>query len=233
MAAAAPVGAAQQASARKQKYRQWSASSSSLVSRPPPGFAAVERGVFRSFPPLKASVPFLRRRGVATVAVLSAEAVPPDSRSAVASAGAVLVNLGAAAWTGDAAWRPVNETLLKEAVELALSEAAHPLLLVAPPPGHETAAVVGCLRRLQGWGMSAVLEEYRRFTGSRALPTVERDIECFDLALVSGVPRAPRWFAPEPEGGDRDGGGLDFWRDPERRWRLASPPDGDGGPDAS
>ena len=32
---------------------------------------------------------------------------------------------------------------------------------------HRTGTVIGCLRKLQHWNLSAILEEYRRFAGPK------------------------------------------------------------------
>ena len=32
---------------------------------------------------------------------------------------------------------------------------------------HRTGTVIGCLRKLQNWNLSAILEEYRRYAGPK------------------------------------------------------------------
>ncbi|KAI3880066.1 hypothetical protein MKX03_003887, partial [Papaver bracteatum] len=36
---------------------------------------------------------------------------------------------------------------------------------------HRMGCVIGCLRKMQKWCLPAVLEEYQRYTGAKAMPT--------------------------------------------------------------
>lgn len=45
--------------------------------------------------------------------------------------------------------------------------------------------VVGCFRKLQKWNLTSILEEYRRFAGSKGRILNEQFIELFDIDLVS------------------------------------------------
>jgi tyrosine-protein phosphatase OCA1 len=44
--------------------------------------------------------------------------------------------------------------------------------------------VVGCLRKLQRWNLSSILEEYRRYAGAKVRLLNEQFIELFDTDLV-------------------------------------------------
>lgn len=45
--------------------------------------------------------------------------------------------------------------------------------------------MVGCFRKLQKWNLTSILEEYRRFAGSKGRILNEQFIELFDIDLVS------------------------------------------------
>ena len=49
---------------------------------------------------------------------------------------------------------------------------------------HRTGTVIGCLRRLQNWSLSAIFDEFRRFTGGKSSPQHEQFIELFDTELI-------------------------------------------------
>ena len=54
-------------------------------------------------------------------------------------------------------------------------------------------AVVGCLRKIQGWHLSSIFEEYRRFAGSKVRLQNEQFIELFDTDLVTIPANPPSW----------------------------------------
>lgn len=213
----------------KQSYRAWSqAAPPSAAARPPPAFGRVERGVYRSGPPTRASVPFLARLRLSNALFLSAEHLQAEPRAALSALGVAVSAKGTRAWSPGPEWRPVNSRLLKEALEFVADARNHPVLLVCASGSHETGAVVACLRRMQGWGLTAALEEYRRFAGPRASHAVERAVECFDLGLVTvDERRQPAWLAegraadrreregPPPPGPDR-------WHEPAHRAMLVT-----------
>ena len=73
----------------------------------------------------------------------------------------------------------------------------HPVLVCCTSGIFQTAPLVGCLRRVQNWGLTAILDEYRAFAGPRGRIAHEQYIEFFDVDLVT-LPaeegRLPAWF---------------------------------------
>jgi len=73
----------------------------------------------------------------------------------------------------------------------------HPVLVCCTSGIFQTAPLVGCLRRVQNWSLTAILDEYRAFAGPRGRLTHEQYIEFFDVDLVT-LPaeegRLPAWF---------------------------------------
>ena len=49
--------------------------------------------------------------------------------------------------------------------------------------------VIACLRKLQKWSLISILEEYRRYSGSKLQQEFEQFIELFDTDLVP-IPEA-------------------------------------------
>ena len=54
--------------------------------------------------------------------------------------------------------------------------------------------LVGCLRKLQRWNLTAILEEYGRSAGSKVREANEQFIELFDTDLVSMSASRPAWL---------------------------------------
>ncbi|KAG9396138.1 hypothetical protein J8273_2490 [Carpediemonas membranifera] len=59
-----------------------------------------------------------------------------------------------------------------------------PLLLHCNSGRHRTGVVIGCLRRVMGWSMSATLAEYRMFAGRKTRLHDMHLIELFDPASI-------------------------------------------------
>ena len=73
----------------------------------------------------------------------------------------------------------------------------HPVLVCCTSGIFQTAPLVGCLRRVQNWSLTAILDEYRAFAGPKGRLTHEQYIEFFDVDLVT-LPaedgQLPAWF---------------------------------------
>ena len=93
-------------------------------------------------------------------------------------------------------WDSLTEPIITKALELIVDKGNYPMLVCCGMGRHRTGTVVGCLRRLQGWNLASVSEEYRRFTGARGgRILVELLIEGFDVLLVDIDPeKAPEWL---------------------------------------
>lgn len=93
-------------------------------------------------------------------------------------------------------WDALNEQTIKRALELIVNRENYPLLVCCGMGRHRTGTVIGCLRRLQGWNLASVSEEYRRFTGARGgRILVELLIESFDIGSVEIDPsKVPDWL---------------------------------------
>ena len=68
---------------------------------------------------------------------------------------------------GGNAWDPLTEECILEAISVIVEHCVEPLIVMCNLGRHRTGTVIGCLRRLQGWTLASVTEEYRRFAGPR------------------------------------------------------------------
>ena len=79
-----------------------------------------------------------------------------------------------------------------QGLHLLLDPQNYPLLVMCNLGRHRTGTMIGCLRKLQGWNLTSILEEYRRHAGSKFRLLNEQFIELFDCDLV---PTSGRWRA--------------------------------------
>lgn len=61
---------------------------------------------------------------------------------------------------------------------------------------HRTGCLVGCLRRLQRWCLSSILDEYQSFAGAKARVSDQNFISTFD---ISGFESQPLSFSPSSQ----------------------------------
>lgn len=165
---------------------------------PPRAFAVVEPKLFRSAVFARENFSFLRQLKLKTIMYLASEEPSKALVDFCNEEEVLFLNLGThQPYNRAGEWSPLRGDLAKEALQHLLSVDRLPLLIVCLNGVQQTSALVGCLRKLQGWSFTAIIEEHRRFgeVGSRS--TIEHFIENFDVDVVTIPPTKslPEWFA--------------------------------------
>lgn len=136
------------------------------AAMPPPLFAGVEPGVYRSAYPGPQHIAFLVQTvGIKTVLLLSIEDLQLPAKQLLT---AVETPLSVARVT-DAAWASKAEFcegLVADAFNFIFDASCHPLLLTCPTGALQTSVVVGCLRRAQRWTFSSIVHDCGLFAKS-------------------------------------------------------------------
>ncbi|KEG12987.1 hypothetical protein DQ04_01281020 [Trypanosoma grayi] len=177
---------------------------------PPPNFAMVEAGIYRSAYPTLAAVPYLKHIGIKTVVLLSIELLPGPVAQALSSTSPTVRTAASTdaprAWKEDAHAAPpirvvyiadltewMNEyswsrddfavSDVQHALDFALQTDFQPVLFACPTGEMQTSVVVGCMRRYQGWTVAAALAECQLFVNvsKRVRSSVMSFIERWDL----------------------------------------------------
>lgn len=175
------------------------------MSFPPKHFAIVEPSIFRSSTFTKEHFPFVRQLKLHTIVYLSPEEAPRPLQDFCKEEEhqLTLMSLGnqAPLLTGRSgtSWTPLPGEVVKIALETVLDVSRHPLIIVCLSGVHQTGALVGCLRRLQGWSFTSIIEEYRRFSHGIGRSPTELYIEHFDPDEITVPPSTPSWFIREQE----------------------------------
>lgn len=162
---------------------------------PPINFAPVETHFFRCGQPAPINFPFLRELKLRTIIWLAVED-PSDAMIAFADDHGITVHHLGVLTEGSNPWDQLTESSIIKALNLVLDKTAHPLLVCCGMGRHRSGTVVGCTRRLQGWSLASISEEYRRFAGPRGgRMVVELHIESFDTTSITiNLNRVPSWF---------------------------------------
>ena len=170
---------------------------------PPQNFGMVEADLYRSAQPTELSFPFLERLRLRTVIYLAPDEPPAPLLAWLEDQRITLIHLGEDVGKRSP-WKPVSEETVLEGLHVLLEPASYPLLIMCNLGRHRTGTMVGCLRKLQGWNLTAILEEYRRHAGPKFRLLNEQFIELFDVDLVAVPPpqRRPPWLLPSQVGSE-------------------------------
>jgi tyrosine-protein phosphatase OCA1 len=138
---------------------------------PPQNFGLVEENLYRSGQPNELNFPFLERLQLKTVLFIAPE--DPNKRflDFVDDQEITLHHLGS---NSSNSWDPISEEVVLECLELVLDPRNYPIMVMCNLGRHRTGTVIGCLRKLQRWNLSSILEEYRRYAGAKVRVLSER-----------------------------------------------------------
>lgn len=157
---------------------------------PPLNFCPVEKQLYRSGQPSLINQLFLLQLNLKTILWLASEEPVEDFLDYCSASNINIEFVGMINdynYTNINPWDSLDERTIQKALELICNKENYPLLVCCGMGRHRTGAVIGCLRRLQGWNLASVSEEYRRFAGARGgRILVELLIESFDVETVKG-----------------------------------------------
>lgn len=171
---------------------------------PPLNFCPVEANLYRSGQPSVINQSFLNQLNLKTILWLASEE-PTDEFLEYCNSNGINIEFVGINNDNDHdhisslnPWDALDEQRIKRALELIVDINNYPLLVCCGMGRHRTGTVIGCLRRLQGWNLASVSEEYRRFTGARGgRIQVELLMENFDINSVQICKdKVPKWLLP-------------------------------------
>ena len=174
-------------------------SAQKTVFIPPPNFGYVEPQLYRSAVPNEMNFPFLKTLNLKTVIYLSLDAPSIFFREFLKEQNIELVQISG----GETSpmYQKISENLIIDALHSILNPSAYPILVMCNLGRHRTGTVIGCLRRIMKWSLSAILVEFRQFTNNKSSPPHEQFIELFDTELVEmpeNVEQLPFKLVPDP-----------------------------------
>ncbi|KAH9449941.1 hypothetical protein MJO29_013966 [Puccinia striiformis f. sp. tritici] len=145
---------------------------------PPPNFGFIEGSLFRAGEPAELSLNFLHRLQLNSLLWLAPH--PPSLKfQEFLSINSIEFNdLGI---QHAASLDAVTEEAVTHALELILNPKIYPLMIMCGGGSHRTGTVVGCLRKLQGWNLASIFEEYRRYAGAQHHIMNEQFIEFYNV----------------------------------------------------
>mmetsp|Transcript_65967 Transcript_65967/g.208820 ORF Transcript_65967/g.208820 Transcript_65967/m.208820 type:complete len:166 (+) Transcript_65967:126-623(+) len=160
---------------------------------PPLSYGMVEDELYRSGEPNDLNFPFLERLKLKTVIFLGHDEPSQQLLNFLDDQDIELFR--PPGWDEQNAnpASPISEAEVLAALEAILTPSRYPLWIMSKG-AQRTGTVIGCLRKLQRWSLTAILEEYRRYAGNKVRLLNEQFIELFDTDLVSIPVDHPRWL---------------------------------------
>jgi tyrosine-protein phosphatase SIW14 len=165
---------------------------------PPLNFAMVMPGIYRSGFFNRRNHQFLKKslkiRGVMYVSCDSytEHKIGEDNLAFMKESGIQMFTCRLNSHKG--AFASTEERVVAEALSIILDVRNHPILLHDDKGKHRAGVLIGCLRKLQGWSLASIFNEYALFTmGSVRFPDMQW-IELFSHPITISVEHVPRWL---------------------------------------
>jgi tyrosine-protein phosphatase SIW14 len=148
---------------------------------PPVNFSLVAKGVYRGSHPNVRNFSFLKNLGLKTVLFLGPEDYPLKNARFLRENGITLISVPME--RNKEPFKTIPADQMMEALQHITNTRNHPIYIHCDKGTHRTGTVVGCLRKLQNWGLVSVFEEYRCFAGAKAQQIDEQYIELFEPVI--------------------------------------------------
>jgi tyrosine-protein phosphatase SIW14 len=145
----------------------------------PENFSMVEKGVYRSAFPRSKHLSFLRRLKLKTVFPLVLEDYQEQLVEFFKKSGISVKAHGVDGNKGP--FKGIDIDTFSDALRDILDESNRPCLIHCNKGKHRTGCVVGCLRKVRGWALSSIVDEYIIFSCPKSRLEDQRFIESFDL----------------------------------------------------
>jgi len=166
----------------------------STISNAPRAFAVAEPRLFRSSAFSKEHFPFVKLLRLRTILYLSSEEPPHAISDFCNEEEVTFLNPAASQRYNAGDWSPLRGDLARISLQILLDATRLPLMIICLSGVQQTGALVGCLRKLQGWSLTSIVEEHRRFCEVSSWSLIEHFIEMFDVDVVTFPKTLPEWF---------------------------------------
>ncbi|CAN7009718.1 unnamed protein product [Brassica rapa subsp. trilocularis] len=129
----------------------------------PSNFSMVEDGIYRSGFPKPENFGFLTTLNLRSIIYLCPEPYTEENLKFLEANNIKLFQFGIEGKTDPPTLMPKDTVL--DALKVLVDVRNHPILIHCKAGKHRTGCLVGCLRKVQSWCLSSVLEEYQKNAG--------------------------------------------------------------------
>ncbi|CAA7038537.1 unnamed protein product [Microthlaspi erraticum] len=146
---------------------------------PPSNFSMVEDGIYRSGFPQPENFSYLTTLNLRSIIYLCPEPYPEENLRYLEANNIKLFQFGIEGKTD-----PMPKDTVLDALKVLVDVRNHPILIHCKRGKHRTGCLVGCLRKVQSWCLSSVLEEYQKNAGVKWRQRDLKFIETFDIVSL-------------------------------------------------
>eukprot|EP01061_Rhynchopus_euleeides_P038824 TRINITY_DN66590_c0_g1_i1.p1 TRINITY_DN66590_c0_g1~~TRINITY_DN66590_c0_g1_i1.p1 ORF type:complete len:240 (+),score=34.08 TRINITY_DN66590_c0_g1_i1:58-777(+) len=164
---------------------------SSLI--PCSNFSMIAPSVYRSGYPSKKNFPFLKKLGIRSVCYLCPEEYALVNQDFYKKNG---IKIHQFPMEGNKEpFVNIPEQQVNSALSAVCDTRYHPILIHCNKGKHRTGAVCGCLRKVQGWSLVSIIDEYNRFAGDKGRAMDQQFVELFKPRLMLNQNAMPEWLS--------------------------------------
>ncbi|KAL3468293.1 tyrosine phosphatase family-domain-containing protein [Aspergillus heterothallicus] len=184
-------GVTEDAQTEKQITKAASSDPKELVERAsklPENFGEVVQGIYRSSFPLPSNLTALKSLNLKTIITLVEEPYEQSHENFVKEGGITHYRIAFIANKDPDVKTP--ETVVNRIMKLLLNKEKHPILIHCNKGKHRTGCVSACFRKLQGWDLREIIDEYVRYSGKKQRQLDKVFIEAFDASKLMPLAQA-------------------------------------------
>ncbi|KAE8353924.1 tyrosine phosphatase family-domain-containing protein [Aspergillus coremiiformis] len=164
------------------RVKSSSKESDSMFFDLPSNFGEVVEGIYRSAFPSSWNLPALKKLGLKTIVTLVDEPYSMSHMNFLRENGIAHFRIVVQANKDPQEKTP--DHVINGILEILLNKANHPILIHCNKGKHRTGCVVACFRKVQGWNLRDVLDEYFRYSWPKSRALDEKFIEAFDASKL-------------------------------------------------
>jgi tyrosine-protein phosphatase SIW14 len=171
---------------------------SAEVFVPPINFAMLCSGVYRSGYPTKKNFRFLQAMKLRSICYLCPEEYGQTNMKFCEEHG---VNVLRFPMEGNKEpFVDIPEGIVHRVLSALCDTRNHPIMIHCNKGKHRTGTICGCLRKVQGWSLVSILDEYVRFAGDKARVGDQQYIELYMpiVCVPEGGKHAAHWMESSP-----------------------------------
>ncbi|KAL2867898.1 tyrosine phosphatase family protein [Aspergillus lucknowensis] len=167
-------------------------------SKLPENFGEVVQGIYRSSFPQPCNLPALKSLGLRTIITLVEEPYTQVHADFLKEGGITHHRIAFIANKDPAVRTP--EPVVNHVMEILLNKANHPILIHCNKGKHRTGCVSACFRKLQGWELRDIIDEYVHYSGKKQRQLDKVFIEAFDPSKLAQLVQSTGAKLWRPEG---------------------------------
>ncbi|KAJ1822412.1 tyrosine-protein phosphatase siw14 [Coemansia sp. RSA 2599] len=178
---------------REDEQRLQMAERQSQLIVPPLNFAMIAPGIYRSGFPNPRSHPFLLQLRLQTIIYVFDGDCQEYHTQFIQKNNIALKHFRVTA--NKEPFEEMDHELVARILAEVLDTRNHPVLIHCNRGIRRVGCLVGCIRKLQGWAMTAIFDEYQRFSGTKIRIADQEFIEVFKAPVHIDDQHKPRWLA--------------------------------------